>query len=87
MYSQKPMNIKKTLERIEKVNINTSLKSIDAQIDRAETQITNSQKTLNEEKLSHKRFIRDHLKALRDGLDKDGLRFYSDHIQYLIKRL
>lgn len=69
------------------MNVDKSLKSINAQIDRAEMQINISQKTLNEEKLIHKRFIRDHLKALRDGLDKDGLRFYSDHIQYLIKRL
>ena len=69
------------------MNVDTSLKSIDAQIDRAEIQINNVQKTMSEEKLIHKRFIRDHLKALRDGLDKDGLRFYSDHIQYLIKRL
>ena len=69
------------------MNINTSLRSIDAQLDRAEMQITNSQKILNEEILSHKRFIRNHLRALRDNMDADGLRFYSDHIHYLIKKL
>ena len=60
------------------MNINTSLRSIDAQLDRAEIQITKSQKILNEEILSHKRFI---------NMDADGLRFYSDHIHYLIKKL
>tara|TARA_R110002153_G_scaffold153321_2_gene305129 strand:- start:1347 stop:1520 length:174 start_codon:yes stop_codon:yes gene_type:complete len=57
------------------VNVDKSLKSIDAQ------------KTLDEERLVKKRFMRNHLKALRDSLDENGLRFYSDHIHYLIKKL
>ena len=69
------------------MNVDKSLKRIDAQIDIAEIQIKNAQKTLDEEILINKRFMRNHLKALRDSLDEDGLRFYSDHIHYLIKKL
>tara|TARA_R110001606_G_scaffold367712_1_gene523308 strand:- start:413 stop:568 length:156 start_codon:yes stop_codon:yes gene_type:complete len=49
--------------------------------------VNKSQKELNEEKLIHDRFIKNHLKALRDALDEDGLVFYSDHIHYLMKKI